>query len=356
MDLSWGRRRPVPPDDLDGLSAHDAAPPVGGVAGAGTARGPVGAGVSGTAGATGGSVPGKALTVPEPGAMVVVIGASGGLGASTLAAALADSWATAVPGRRVPGTDLASVLAIDGDVTAGGLDVTLCLDHRPGARWPEVSRWGPDPRSEDVAELFAQLPRRRALAVLAAGSGPVPTVATQRTVVEAARYGGSRVVLDLPASEAVDRHWAREVALVVLVGGCEPRHLADLRRVAEQVAPWPCPLGVVVRGPDRTVAALGEAIATDVGVPMLATWADRPALVDDAAAGRPPRARRGNGLVPVCHAVTRAATRAPADLAPADPGQRRVRTRRAGADTGVGDADVGEITVPPRRPRPGRAA
>ena len=58
---------------------------------------------------------------------LVVTGASGGLGSSTLAAALAGAWSKRAP------------LLVDLDLTGGGIDVTCGIDHVEGLRWPDLN-------------------------------------------------------------------------------------------------------------------------------------------------------------------------------------------------------------------------
>ena len=120
----------------------------------------------------------------DRGWLVVVGGACGGAGASTVAAALA---LTAAPG----------VLLVDGDAWGGGLDLVLGAEAAEGLRWPELT--GLRGRVAGDA-LMAALPEVGGVHVLAASRGaPVPVPADALSaVVEAARAGGWPVVVDLP--------------------------------------------------------------------------------------------------------------------------------------------------------------
>lgn len=60
---------------------------------------------------------------------ITVVGASGGVGASTLAAAIA----------RTVCTEQATALLVDAIPISGGLDLLMGLESAPGARWPDVS-------------------------------------------------------------------------------------------------------------------------------------------------------------------------------------------------------------------------
>jgi secretion/DNA translocation related CpaE-like protein len=122
----------------------------------------------------------------EPGALVVVSGACGGAGASTLATALALT----VTGER-------GAVLVDGDPAAGGLDLLLGAERAEGLRWPDLS--GLRGRV-DGAAVVASLPRVHGVHVLAPSReapGPVPPAALT-AVVAAARADGHPVVVDLP--------------------------------------------------------------------------------------------------------------------------------------------------------------
>src|SRR6476619_2946840 len=83
-----------------------------------------------------------------------VIGASGGLGVSSLAVALAVR-----AGLRVGAT-----VAIDGAPGGGALDVTACLEHLPGLRWPDLAA---AQGALDGAALLRALPTEATTRVLA---------------------------------------------------------------------------------------------------------------------------------------------------------------------------------------------
>ena len=90
--------------------------------------------------------------------VVGVLGASGGLGASTLAVALAGSAVPVHP----------PVVCVDGHIERGGLDVTACVEHLPGVRWGDLA----GVRGEvAVADLLRELPRAGGVPVLSAASG-----------------------------------------------------------------------------------------------------------------------------------------------------------------------------------------
>ncbi len=120
------------------------------------------------------------------GAVVSVLGACGGAGASTVAAVMAT--AAQSQGRRV--------LLVDTDVTGGGLDLLLGAEQAPGARWAELA----DARGRlSVTTLDDALPHVGGVAVLSFGrqySGPLDAQALT-CVLDAAVRGYDLVVVDL---------------------------------------------------------------------------------------------------------------------------------------------------------------
>lgn len=121
------------------------------------------------------------------GRAVVVVGAAGGVGASTLAALLAARWAA----------DGRPVALVDLDAQAGGIEVLLGIEGHDGARWPDLAGMrGP----VGAAELHGLLPRWGAVEVLGADRR---TAALDPAAVEAVWTGllgsGRTVVADLPA-------------------------------------------------------------------------------------------------------------------------------------------------------------
>ena len=127
--------------------------------------------------------------------VTAVIGASGGLGASTLALAV---------GRRLAATGPPAVV-VDLDLLRGGLEVTAGIEHLPGRRWDDLRhvRGRVPPES-----LLPVLPGEEGCAVLSARGGAPAGVpeAAARDVVAALAAGPARVVLDLPLSSPVLPH------------------------------------------------------------------------------------------------------------------------------------------------------
>jgi secretion/DNA translocation related CpaE-like protein len=216
------------------------------------------------------------------------VGARGGAGASTLAAATAVSAAR----------NGASALLVDCDPLGGGLDLLVGVEQEPGLRWPELTV--SDGRVRAGA-LHDALPRAgvggasgRGLAVLScarSAHGPERTAVT--AVLEAGRRGGDTVVCDLP-------RYPTEAALAAL-GGTELTVLvvpADLRscaaggRVAQVLAEHTGSVELVVRGPSPGGITAAEA-ARAVGLPLLATMRPEGGLERGTERGRLPGSWRG---------------------------------------------------------------
>lgn len=213
-----------------------------------------------------------------------VVGASGGLGVSTLAVALASRAAGRV----------GATVAIDGAPGGGALDVTACVEHRSGLRWADlVAAEG----SIDGAALLRELPADGATRVLA-GRGPAPP----DDVVRAAVSGLARVcgltVLDLGGSA----RWATECTDLLLVVGTTARQLADGAGVTEQLLDLPAPSALVLRT-RRGDAVSPEEVAAHLDLPLAGTLRDDPRLALDAERGRPPGGRRSGPLAALVDAL-----------------------------------------------------
>lgn len=127
-----------------------------------------------------------ALDGRDEGCLVAVVGATGGAGASTFAAAL---------GLRGVGRGLDSLL-LDLDPLGGGLDLVLGAERVPGLRWQEL---GGTDGTVSAGSLAHVLPRRDGLATLTWSRDlPVGEPAALPAVLDAATRGFDLVVADLP--------------------------------------------------------------------------------------------------------------------------------------------------------------
>ncbi|MCC2335519.1 pilus assembly protein FlpE [Cellulomonas wangsupingiae] len=215
--------------------------------------------------------------------VVGVVGAAGGVGASTLAALLA---------RHLSRTT--STVLVDLDRGAGGLDVVVGVEEVDGARWPDLRGAGGDVRGADVVAL---LPRWGSCAVLSADrTRPAPVDAGVRVdVLHALACEVGALVLDLDRGTVVDGD-APLAACDAVAVVARP----DLRSVAGALALRPrldeaaTACGLVVQGgPRASLAAADVADASGLDVwhvarrdRALATRAER-----TGPGGRGPAAR-----------------------------------------------------------------
>jgi cellulose biosynthesis protein BcsQ len=187
------------------------------------------------------------------GHVIGVIGGSGGVGASTFAAAV-----TSVAERGV---------LVDLDPVGGGIDVLLGIDDVPGARWSGLRVEG---GYLDPALLADGLPRWRGVPVLAADQAPEAGAVAQ--VVAAAALG--TVVLDLPRAPSPLRSSGLEACslCVVVAAATDVRTLVAAGAVLRSLRD--VPVGVVLR---RGTFAVDEAIDL-LGAPLLGVLGpiDRP--------------------------------------------------------------------------------
>ena len=207
-----------------------------------------------------------------------VVGASGGLGASTVAVALA-----------VRATSSVGVTAcVDGVLERGGVDVTACLEHVPGLRWPDLAELR---GAVDGADLLRSLPAEGAVRVLAA-RGQAPPDEVVATCLDALSTICALTVVDLGSS----LRWADRCTDVVLLSGVTARHLADASAVAAGLRRHRATARVVLRAGRREVVT-AEQVAQHLDLPQAGTLRHDPDVVADADRARVPGSRRKGLLV-----------------------------------------------------------
>ena len=217
-----------------------------------------------------------------------MVGACGGVGASTLAACLAATL-------RGPTT------LVDLAPAAGGLDVTLGVETVPGARWPDLADGLPDLAvpAAGASDPGARRPRWREVRVLSAdraGTGPTPGTVT--AVWSALRAGGGRIVVDLapsglagPVAGVLDDLTAR--AQVVLLTSQDVRGVAGALAARDLLGGAPDHL--VLRRGRRARVAPAEVEAA-LGCPVAATLPTARDVADAMDAGLGPVWRRRSRL------------------------------------------------------------
>jgi secretion/DNA translocation related CpaE-like protein len=222
------------------------------------------------------------------GAVLAVVGARGGAGASVFAAA------TAITAVR----DGGRVLLVDCDPLGGGLDLVLGAEDLGGLRWPDIDvGQGRVP----ATALHAALP---APAVTRGGDGRLgvlscarsergPSPAALSSVVGSGRRAGETVVCDLPRYPTDAAVAALAAAdLTVLVVPADIRSAAAGGRVAQVLAEHGSEPKLVVRGPSPggiDAAEIGRAL----GLPVLATMRPEPGLTRALEGGNAPGRPRG---------------------------------------------------------------
>ena len=211
--------------------------------------------------------------------VTAVIGASGGLGASTLALAV---------GRRLAATGPASVV-VDLDLLRGGLEVTAGIEHLPGRRWHDLRHARGRLPSE---ALLPVLPAEEGCAVLSARGGAPPDVpeVAARDVVASLAGGPARLVLDVPLTSPLLPAVLPTGTLVVLLAGLRTRALADADAAVSRLLDGPDVLGVapdlrlVTRGPRAGHDVVDEVVA-HLGIAHLHHLPDDPHVPRDAERG-----------------------------------------------------------------------
>ncbi|WP_293951939.1 septum site-determining protein Ssd [uncultured Corynebacterium sp.] len=216
----------------------------------------------------------------HPGSTIGVLGAAGGVGVSTIAAALAR--------RR---TRKNRTVLIDAVASSGGLDLLLGLEDTPGARWPDLGFTRGTVQAEDV---LAALPvtgeklfllsaaRSAALDFFALGAGDV----TAAVACLAAADEPLDVVVDLRAGDIAD-----EVVPVldhlVLVVSAEVRAVAAAVSQRLELQRHQVPVSVVLRHRGWSGLDVAE-VENIIGAPVIA---------EVGTISRLPRAVEMHGLI-----------------------------------------------------------
>lgn len=210
-------------------------------------------------GALAGPSSARGRAVDRAGSLIVVTGAVGGVGASTLAALLAAELAR----------NGASVGLVDLDHTNGGIDVLLGVEGRPGARWSELADVS---GHVEAADLDGVLLSWHGVEVLSAGRRQVdPRAGAVATVVGALVARHEHVVVDLPSGGLRGAAELGPVATpwcTVVLTGQDVRGVAGALAIREALPDGP--VGLVLRARPDAVVAAAEA-AHLLGLPLVAT-------------------------------------------------------------------------------------
>lgn len=218
------------------------------------------------------------------GAVLRLIGASGGLGVSTLAVALGQLASRDGPAAVV---ELASC--------GGGLDVLAGVERRPGWRWAELSG-----AVGHLGDLGSQLPHLDALAVVAHGrTGAEPTQEAATAVVRSLVRTHPLVVLDAGRGDSVvAEHWSQ--TRTVLVVGADVRGVLSARAMLAQRGAHDVEL-VVRRGPGRALPT--AEVTSALGLEATAEIGHLAGVAKAAVEGVPPLASGRSRLARQCRAI-----------------------------------------------------
>ena len=224
------------------------------------------------------------------GLAVGVLGASGGVGASTLTAAIAMRARAVIDGCR-------TAVAVDLDLH-GGLDTVLCIEHLEGLRWQDLETPGWGAAGAAGVPALRDLPGDDGVFVLSSVAGELPGWPAVVDIVDAVAQESDLLVVDCgarPHGSVLSR-----LDLLVVLARLSVKGAADAVGATSV-----CPLArtrtvLVSRGtPDR---GHGAALARRLAMPFLAHLGDDPDIAMQAGRGVPPGTAR-SGLDPVADAV-----------------------------------------------------
>jgi secretion/DNA translocation related CpaE-like protein len=229
--------------------------------------------------------------------MIALVGGTGGVGCSTLAAGLAIVAARA--GRRT--------LLLDCDPLGGGIDLLVGAERIDGWRWPRLAF-----ASGELGDLTGQLPQIDGLDLLAMarnssalGAAPPsePGQVSMASVLSSVERSHDLVVADLPrALNDACREVLSRADDVVLVVPATLRGIAASRRLgADLVRMGPNPV-VLVRE-SRASRISPDAVAEGLGLPLLGMIGDEPALRLSAERGDPPARSSRSQLARRCRTI-----------------------------------------------------
>ena len=223
------------------------------------------------------------------GSLICVLGGSGGVGASTLAAGLAFVAARASH----------RTMLIDADVRSGGLDLLLGAERTAGWRWPRLAT-----ARGHLGDLTGQLPSVEGVDVLSMARGEAPPgwelqAEQLKSVLLSAMRSHEITVVDLPRTLGTGAGDALRRAKVVVLVRDDVRGVAAGREAVRRLEGVCDSLGLVVRQ-NRSRLLEPKLVATGVGLPLIGSFVDDPALIMAAERGDPPARSARSPLARLC--------------------------------------------------------
>ena len=228
--------------------------------------------------------------------LLVVVGASGGVGASVLATAVAVRAARA-------GVD---VVLVDGCPLGGGLDVVLGAEQEGGIRWADLHRLV---GSADALALVARLPSADGVRVLSFGRDATePCAEVAGAVVSALAAACALVVVDASQAGGTVAAAALEAAdRVLVVAGDGMSQLSALSVVSGLLASGSGRAGVAMavclRGPSSNAGPLARVVESELRWPVLCALEDDRAMAAELVLGMAPGSRASGPVVRVADEV-----------------------------------------------------
>ncbi|MCW2811339.1 MAG: minD [Friedmanniella sp.] len=227
-----------------------------------------------------------------PGTILGVLGGSGGVGASTVVAALGV----------VAARDHRSVLLVEADPYGGGLDLLLGAERLPGWRWPRLAG-----ARGHLGDLRGQLPHVEGCDLLAMARGAGvggrdPGPEPLEAVLGSAAQSHDLVLVDLPRASTPASGAALGMAdLLVLVVRANVGGAAAARELVADLEVG-CPVGLLVRT-DRVRSLTPDAVAEGLDLPLWGVCPDDRMVPLAAERGDPPGRSTRSPLAGACRAL-----------------------------------------------------
>jgi secretion/DNA translocation related CpaE-like protein len=202
---------------------------------------------------------GRSLEPAPTADVVVVLGAVGGAGASTLAAALS---------RQARADGLHTTL-VDLDPVGGGLDVLLGAEHDPGARWDELAGISGHVDEQILIDALPEVDGVRLLSWPSTGKIEPDATAVTHVLHALGRRPGVVVVDAGRATDVRALAAMTQASRVVVIVPLRVRAVAAARRLAQRLPPQVEPV-LVAREP-APGGLLVDDLARATGLEVLAT-------------------------------------------------------------------------------------